>query len=66
MSYVFVHVCRKESVTLPDRNESDLEEIERSVNFSNNVTGIGEFQRTTFIAMVSLLNLWLVCLLCYG
>lgn len=52
---VYVHVCRKEAVTLPDNPDTDFGETEQSLNFSNFNAAMG-FQETTYFAMVIQLN----------
>ncbi|XP_037495670.1 sister chromatid cohesion 1 protein 1 isoform X1 [Jatropha curcas] len=42
--------AKKEAVTLPENQETDLGDIERSVNFSNATATIG-FQQTAYFAM---------------
>ncbi|KAL5799674.1 hypothetical protein ACOSQ4_032558 [Xanthoceras sorbifolium] len=42
--------AKKEAVTLPEKNETDFGEIERSLNFSNDVATMG-FQQTAYFAM---------------
>ena len=43
--------CRKEAVTLPENQDTDLGDIEQSLNFSNGTATMG-FQQTTYFAMV--------------
>lgn len=48
---VWLYVCRKEAVTLPENKETDFGDIEQSRNFSNTTATTG-FQQTTYFALV--------------
>jgi hypothetical protein len=51
---VCLRVCRKEAVTLPENEETDVGDIEHSLHFSN-TTGSATmgFQKTAYFAMVN-------------
>lgn len=47
----FLHVRRREAVTLPDNQETEIGDIEQPLNFSDATATMG-FQHTAYFAMV--------------
>ena len=47
----YLHVCRKEAVTLPEKQDTETEDVEQLLQSSNTTAAVG-FQQTAYFSMV--------------